>query len=176
MALSLPEGKAELVRGELRMTPPAGGPHGTAASNLLAALIPHVKTHNLGRVYPDGVGYRLLDLPRTVRAPDGSFVRRGRLPPGGIEPGLITFAPDLAIEVLSPSETAWEIEEKLEDYAASGTSMVVIADPVRRTVMLVPRDGPVRHLHEGDTLDLGDVIPGFSMPVADVFEGIARRR
>jgi Uma2 family endonuclease len=76
--------------------------------------------------------------------------------------------------VLSPSDTASGIEEKLDDYAAAGTAVVVVVDPVRRSVMVVPTDGPVRHLHEGDMLELGEVLPGFSMPVVDIFAGIAR--
>src|SRR5437868_3062248 len=80
----LPDGKAELVRGELRMTPPPGGPHGVIAGNLLLLLANHVKDNRLGRVFPDSVGYELLALPRTVRAPDVSFVQSSRLPEGGI--------------------------------------------------------------------------------------------
>ena len=170
----LPEGKAELVRGELRVTPPSGGPHGTAAGNLLFVLGPYVKQHGLGRVFPDGTGYELLRLPHTVRVPDASFVRADRLPERGTGPGLLQLAPDLAIEVLSPSETASELEEKLDDYTAAGTSLVWVLDPTRRTVMIVASNAPVRWLREGDTLDGGGVIPGFSCAVSEVFDGIAR--
>lgn len=98
LASSVPDGKAELVRGELRVTPPPGAPHGTAAINLVVMLANHVKGHGLGRVFGDSFGYELVRLPRTVRVPDGSFVRADRLPPEGIGPGLLKFAPDLAIE------------------------------------------------------------------------------
>lgn len=170
----VPDGKAELVRGELRVTPPAGGPHGAAAANLLFMLGSHVRRHALGRVFNDGFGYELLRLPRTVRVPDGSYVRADRLPEQGIGPGLLKLAPDLAVEVLSPSETASEIEEKLDDYFVSGTPLVWIVDPVRRTVMIVAADAPVRWLREGNALDGGSVIPGFACAVSDIFEGIAR--
>lgn len=174
LASSVPDGKAELVRGELRVTPPPGAPHGTAAINLVVMLANHVRAHGLGRVFGDSFGYELVRLPRTVRVPDGSFVRAERLPPEGIGPGLFKFAPDLAIEVLSPSETASELEEKLDDYLFSGTRLIWVVDPVRRTVMIVAADTPVRWLRESDTLDGGTVIRGFTCPVSDIFEGIAR--
>lgn len=166
--------KAELVRGELRVTPPPGGPHGRAATNLVFLLSLHVRARGLGWVYADGVGYQLLQLPRTVRVPDLSFVRADRLPSEGIGPGLLKLAPDLAVEVLSPSESAAEIEEKLDDYRVSGTPLIWVVDPVRRTIMVVASDAPLHFLREGDSLDGGDVIPGFSCAVAEVFEGIAR--
>ena len=174
LASSVPDGKAELVRGELRVTPPPGAPHGVAGSNLVFTLTTHVRRHGLGRVFGDSVGYELVRLPRTVRVPDGSFVRAERLPAEGIGAGLLNFAPDLAIEVLSPSESASELEEKLDDYLFSGTPLIWVVDPVRRTVMIVAADAPVRWLREGDSLDGGTVIPGFTCPVSDIFEGLAR--
>ena len=172
----LPDGKAELVRGELRVTPPAGGPHGCVATNIVGLLLAHVKARGLGRVFADGAGYQLLELPRTVRAPDASFVRSDRLPKQGIGPGFLKLAPDLAVEVLSPSESASELEEKLDDYRACGTPLIWVVDPVRRTVMIVASDSPVRWLREADTLDAGEVIAGFVCGVAEIFEGIAREQ
>ena len=174
LAAELPEGKSELVRGEVRMTPPPGGSHGTAVSNLTVLLGPYVRQQRLGRVFGDAVGYELVRLPHTVRVPDASFVRAERLPPDGVRPGLFKFAPDLAIEVLSPSTRASELEEKLHDYTVAGTSLIWVVDPARRTIMTIASDAPVRWLSEGDTLDGGAVIPGFACPVAEVFEGIAR--
>ncbi len=168
------EGKAELVRGELRVTPPAGGPHGIAATNIVVLLSNHARATGAGRAFGDGVGYELVRLPHTVRVPDGSFVRADRLPEEGIGPGLLKLAPDLAIEVLAPSETASELQEKLDDYKAAGTPLVWVVDPVRRTVMVVASDAPVHWLHEKDVLDGGDVVPGFSCRVTEIFDGIAR--
>lgn len=174
LMLELPDGKAELVRGEVRVTPPPGAPHGTAASNLFAMLVIHVRANGLGRVYGDSFGYELIRLPHTVRVPDLSFVRAERLPNDGVGPGLLKLAPDLAVEVLSPSETASSLEEKLDDYAAAGTPLVWVVDPIRRTVMVVATNAPVKWLREGDALDGGDIVAGFSCAVVDVFEGIAR--
>lgn len=174
LVCSVPDGKAELVRGELRVTPPAGGPHGCVATNIVCLLHPFVEPRGLGRVFADGAGYLLLELPRTVRSPDASYVRADRLPSEGIGPGFLRVAPDLAVEVLSPSESASELEEKLGDYRACGTPLIWVVDPVRRTVMIVASDAPVRWLREGDMLDGGTVVPGFSCPVADLFKGIAQ--
>ena len=74
----LADGKAELVRGELRVTPPPQGPHGCVATNVVGLLLAHVRGSGLGRVFADGVGYELIHLPRTVRGPDASFVRADR--------------------------------------------------------------------------------------------------
>jgi Uma2 family endonuclease len=81
-------------------------------------------------------------------------------------------APDLAAEILSPSETAARLDEKLDDYAASHIPLVWVIDPKRRTVMVIARDAPVRWLREGDTLETGGVVPGFACPVSDLFAGI----
>jgi Uma2 family endonuclease len=170
----IPDGKVELVRGELRVTPPPGAPHGTAGTNLLLMLGIHVNANRLGRVFGDSFGYVLTQLPHTVRVPDLSFVRADRLPPEGIGPGLLRFAPDLAVEVLSPSESASELEEKLADYTAAGTRLIWVVDPARRTVMILDQSRPVRWLQESDVLEGEAVGPGFSCRVAEIFEGIAR--
>jgi Uma2 family endonuclease len=169
----LPEGKAELVRGELRVTPPPGAPHAFAANNLLYLIQSHVRANKLGRGFGDGTGYELVRLPRTVRVPDVSFVRAERLPKEGIGPGLLRLAPDLAVEVLSPGEPASDLQEKLDDYLAVGTQLMCVVDPVRRSVMIAEADAPLRWLHEADTLNGGEVIPGFACAVSEIFEGIA---
>ncbi len=122
----------------------------------------------------DGTGYELLQLPRTVRVPDASFVRADRLPTGGIRSGLLKLAPDLAIEVLSPSEPVKELEEKVDDYLSCGTPLIWVVDPVRRTVRIVSTDSTELVLQEGDTLNGGRVLPGFSCAVEEIFDGIAR--
>ena len=168
------EEQGELVRGELRVTPAPGAVHGRIATNLTVLLSAHVDGRNVGWVYADSVGYQLVDLPRTVRRPDVSFVRADRLPPEGVGPGFLKVAPDLVVEVLSPSETASELEEKLDDYRACGTLLIWVVDPVRRTVMVIASDAAPRWVHEGDRLDGGVVLPTFSCDVGDLFVGVAR--
>src|SRR5688572_1303157 len=108
-AYPFPDGKAELVRGEPRVREPAGGRHGWVQSNLAAVLIPFVSAHGLGKVFNDGVGYILTALPRTVRNPDTSFVSAGRITGADLPRGFIELAPDLAVEILSPDESASEL-------------------------------------------------------------------
>jgi Uma2 family endonuclease len=125
-------------------------------------------------VFGDTFGYILTQLPRTVRVPDVSFVRAGRLPPEGVGPGLLRIAPDLAVEVLSPGESASELEEKLADYTVAGTPLIWVVDPARRTVMIMSKAHPVRWLQESDVIEGDEVVPGFRCKVAEIFEGIAR--
>ena len=170
----VPDAKAELVRGELRVSPPAGGPHSVAVGNICKKLFAFFERVPIGRVFVDGTGFELVSLRHTVRVPDASVVRNERLPAAGIGPGLLKLAPDLVIEVLSPSETASDLQEKLDDYAAAGTPLVWVVDPMRWTVSVVAAGEQTRRLREGDALDGGMVIPGFSCAVSEIFEGIAR--
>ena len=174
MVAELPEGKSELVRGELRLTPPPGSPHSRAATNLVVLLSTYAKKHRLGLVFGDSTGYELVRFPHTVRVPDASFVRADRIPSDGVEPGIFKFPPDLAIEVISPSDTATLLEERVRDYALTGTALIWIVEPKQRTIMCIPSDAPVSWLSEGDTLSGGSVVPGFSCPVAEVFDQISR--
>ncbi len=164
----------ELVRGELRMSPSPGNPHGSAIARLVVLLANYVDPLRLGRVFGDGTGYELLQLPRTVRIPDASFVRADRIPARGLGPDIFKFAPDLAVEVLSPTNRASALQEKIDDYRVSGTTLIWVVDPIRRTVVSMANDAAERLLHEGDVLTGGRVLPDFSCDVAQIFDGIAR--
>ena len=168
------EFQGELVRGELRVTPAPGAPHGRIATNLTVLLSVHDAGRRVGWVFADSVGYQLVDLPRTVRRPDVSFVRADRLPAEGVGPGFLKLAPDLVVEVISPSETAAELQEKLDDYRTCGTPLIWVVDPARRTVMIIASDAPPRWVREGERLDGGAVLPGFSCDVAELFVGVAK--
>ena len=172
-AYPFPDGKVELVRGEPRIMPPAGASHAGIESNVVGMLIPFVNERRLGRVFTDGLGYELIALPRTVRNPDASFVRADRLPSQGLERGFLRMAPDLAVEVLSPTETASALQEKLDDYRSAGTSLLWVIDPTRRAINVVSHDAPARWLHDDDILDGGNVLPGFQCPISALFDGIA---
>ena len=164
----------ELVRGEVREMTPTSGGHGLVATNFVWLLSSHVRERALGWVFGDNVGYTLPNLIDTVRAPDASFVRADRLRSQDIGAGFLRLAPDLAVEVLSPTDTASELEEKLADYRAARIPLVWVTDPARRRISVHALDAPVRRLREGDVLDGGVVLPGFSCPVDAAFEGLAR--
>ena len=159
----------ELVRGELRKMAPAGYRHGKSAGKINGLLFVHVTANNLGTVPTAETGFLLASDPDIVRVPDVAFVRREREEAVGIVDGFFPGPPDLAIEVISPSDRYTEVAEKVEDWLNAGTRMVVVVDPRRRVAIVhLPGREPVT-LHEHETLDGGDVVPGWSMPVADIF-------
>jgi Uma2 family endonuclease len=159
----------ELVKGELRRMSPAGSEHGAFIMNLAAPLKIFVDEHNLGIVLAAETGFRLTDAPDSVRAPDISFVRRERIPPEGIPKGYFQGAPDLAVEVVSPSDKLYEIDEKVDEFLAAGTLLVCVAYPKRRTVTVHRPDAAPQILTVDDTLDLSDVVPDFRFPVGKIF-------
>ena len=159
----------ELVRGELRKVVPAGADHGQRTSRLDRYLGLIVDEHNLGETFVGDTGFILATDPDTVRAPDLAFVRKERLPPGELPLGYLRLAPDLAVEVVSPSETAEDVQEKVDDYLRAGTRQVWTVFRKTRSVVIHFANGSTSVLREGDNLDGGDLIPGFSLPVARLF-------
>lgn len=158
----------ELVKGELvKMTPP-GGTHGHAALSLGSRLFNFVEAHKLGKMMVES-GYKLSANPDTVRAPDISFLSAAKIPPDGLPDGYINSAPDLAVEVVSPGDTASEIQNKVQDYLTYGTQVVWVVYPQQRLVMVHYPDGTARTLQETDILSDEAIIPGFSCRVSDIF-------
>ena len=156
----------ELVEGELRRMSPAGRDHGRIAMNLGARLAVFVRDHSLGVVFAAETGFLLRRDPDTVRAPDVAFVSAERWSPGeGFFPG----SPDLAVEVVSPSDSFVEVEEKVSEWLAAGTRAVVVVNPRRRAVSLHRENGAVQRLGVSETLDLSFVVPGFRVGVAELF-------
>lgn len=169
--LRLPDDGAphELIRGELRTMTPAGGRHGAINARITLRLGNHVETHDLGLLLTEATGFRLSEDPETVRCPDVSFLSRARIPAEGIPSGFIDGAPDLAVEVLSPGDTVFEIEEKVEDYLAAGCLLVWVVNPQLRRVTVREAGGATRVLGEGEVLQGGEVLPGFACPVGELF-------
>ncbi|MGH2534936.1 MAG: Uma2 family endonuclease [Thermomicrobiales bacterium] len=160
----------ELDMGELVEVCPSFGDASAYAVNIIIPLGTFVKRGRLGVVFgPDG-GFFLTWNPDTVRAPDVAFVRRERIPPGLDLRAFFPGAPDLAVEVLSSSNTRREIERKIHHYLAAGTTLIWIANPLRQTVEVVRPDQDRRLLQTGDVLDGQEVVPGFRLPVADIFD------
>jgi len=160
--------RRELVAGELREMSPVGERHGDAVQNISRSLDAHVHTRRLGRVRPE-IGYLLESDPDTLRAPDLSFVRADRLSADGPAPGFFRGAPDLAIEVVSPHDRYSEVRAKVREYLAAGTAMVVVVDPEDRTVAVYRPGRDPLDLTEVDVIDGDDVVPGWKLPVRDIF-------
>jgi Uma2 family endonuclease len=167
--LAMPEDgmRRELVAGELREMTPVGRPHARTFQRINRSLDAHVLEHGLGEVYAE-YGYVLESDPATVRAPDLSFVRTERLSESSDE-GYFTGVPDLAIEVVSPNDRLSEVRAKVREYLDAGTRMVVIADPQNRDVVVFRPGGAALELTFNDVLDGGDVVPGWKLPVREIF-------
>lgn len=159
----------ELVKGELVKMSPTGGKHGILTIRLGAALVQHVEANNLGEAFGAETGFILTTNPDTVRAPDAAFVSRERIPPGDFPEKFWPGAPDLAVEVISPSDTLYEVEEKIEEYLEAGVKLIWIVNPKKRTVTIYQPNIEPQTLREADTLDGREVVPGFQYSLARLF-------
>jgi Uma2 family endonuclease len=159
----------ELVRGELRKMAPAGHEHGRIAMNIAVPLAQYVRAHGLGAVYAAATGFPLATNPDTARAPDAAFVRRHRLAEADDVEGYWPGAPDLAVEVISPSDTYAEAEDKVLQWLEAGTRLVVVVHPRRRVIPVDRSLSQEGVLTEGDVLAGGDVVPGWTLPVGEIF-------
>jgi len=161
----------ELVKGELRKMAPAGSEHGILAMRVGGPLWLHVKTHQLGEVLSADPGFRLATNPDTVRAPDVAFVSQHRVEEIGSVGGYWPGAPDLTVEVISPNDTYTEVEEKVFAWLDAGTRMVMVVNPRQQTVTIYRSRTDIAVLTEEDELDGQDVVPGWTLPIKDLFAG-----
>ena len=155
--------KHELVAGLLVAEPFPVPRHDRVRSRLEAALRRHVADHELGEVFGE-TGYVLARDPDTVRGPDLSFMARERLV-GFDDTKFFEGAPDLAVEILSPSNRPGEMHAKVADYLAAGTRLVWLIDPERRTVTIYGELLRPKEIGDGETLDGEGVVPGFAIAV-----------
>ena len=162
--------KGELVRGVLYETMATGGEHGEIAMRLGARMLAVVQPNRLGRVFGTDSGVRLGRDPDTVREPDVAFISAAKLPPGRRVRGYYDAIPDLVAEIMSPTDTQGAIYDKARMWLSHGVALVLAIYPDSRTIDVHPAGGPVTTLTENDTLDGGAVLPGFAMPVREVFE------
>jgi Uma2 family endonuclease len=158
--------RMELDEGEVITMPPASEEHGFCGSNIGVILANHVKKFKLGRIYNSATGFRL--NATTVRAPDAAFVRKDRV--AAVRQGVFANgAPDLAVEVFSPSDSVRQLMRKVKQYFAAGCHTVWIVYPERREVNVLEASGTDRLLREADTIDAPELLPGFSVMVAEFF-------
>ena len=155
----------EYVKGELIPIPPTSVEHGKISINLILPLGLYVRENQLGDVYVPDTGFQVGDR---VLIPDVAFVASKRMPDDLSK--VFPNPPDLAVEVVSPSDAFRRVVKKALDYLEAGTKMVWIVEPTSQTVRVYRSETPIRVLGINDTLTGEDVVKGFSCQVAQLFE------
>ena len=155
----------EYVEGELVPMSPPSMEHGEISTNVIRYLDSHVYQHQLGRVYTAETTFKLGE--RLVK-PDVAFVSTARLPEERRQPSPVP--PDVAVEVISPTDVVWNVLEKAQAYLDAGTQMVWIIESVMKTVTVYRSETDIKLLTREDTLTGEDVVEGFSCQVAQLFE------
>jgi Uma2 family endonuclease len=157
----------ELIKGELLTMSPPGAQHGSVLFNLSGLLYSHVIANKLGRFYAGDTGFKLEIHPDTVLASDIAFIARERAETPS--PFYHSGPPDLAVEVLSPSDRRAKVERKTALWLELGATSVWNVDPRKRTVEVFHADGQRWLFNENDEL-VDDTVPGFRVPVSKIFE------
>ncbi|MDZ7705863.1 MAG: Uma2 family endonuclease [Trueperaceae bacterium] len=167
------EGKHyELVRGELDVVAPAGHKHGYITMEIGSSLARHVRENRFGRVYAAETGFKLASNPDTVLAPDVAFVSTERLQNVDTTTAYLLVAPDLVVEVLSPSDLNSKIAEKVAMWLEHHTSLVIVIDPHLHTATLYRSRTDANILTRTDTLDGGEVVPGWQLSLDTLFSAL----
>ena len=161
--------RGELIKGVFCVMSPTGFDHNEIAANLTIELGVFIKPRRLGRLGTGDTGIWLERDPDTVRAPDVIFFSAERLPLGARVTSYSEVVPDLVAEVRSPNDSRPQVRAKAQMWLSHGVCLCWVAHPDTRTIDVYRADSPVVTLGEGDTLDGGDVLPGFTCAVSAVF-------
>ena len=162
--------RGELIRGVLYEMSPGAAKHGKVAANLQYELMAFVKPRRLGTTFTAETGFWLERGPDTVRAPDVSFTLAERLPLDADEDSYSAVVPDIVGEVRSRNDTRAKVRAKAEMWLSFGVRLCWVVHPDTRTIDVHRPGAPTATLTEADTLDGGDVLPGFTCAVSAVFE------
>lgn len=160
--------RRELIDGEVVEAMPPGGIHGAISVVLATLLRAWAQQYQPGYVGVEA-GYILARDPDSVRGPDVSYVRGSRIPAGGIPEGFWAIAPDLAVEIVSPSESAEGVREKIRDFLLAGTAQVWVVYPRTRELVIHLPSGLAHKLSSADTISVPDLLPTFRCTVAELF-------
>lgn len=161
--------KGELIRGVLCATVSVGKVHARIAMRMGSELDHHVRRHRLGQVGGSDGGVLIQRNPDTVREPDVYFVSAERLPLDDDSDGYLEVPPELVVEIVSPSDRQEAVNDKTLMWLGLGALMVVEVYPAERAVMVHQPGVPAVTLTGDDALDGGDVLPGFRMPLSEIF-------
>ena len=161
--------RTELVRGEVVDLTRPKPRHGRVVNNIATDMTDFVRPRGLGQVYGSEIGYVVEDDPDTIRSPDVSFVR-AEVADAHDEDEWYAYAPDLAVEVVSPSNTATHVADKVRMWFAAGGRSVWVVDPDRRAGAIHRADGSVVRVGESDHLRDDAVLPGYAVRLRDVLD------
>jgi Uma2 family endonuclease len=166
---------AEIIDGELVIMSPNEAQHGQHGSTILTLLKTFVTARKLGRVFADGTAYILRENPdhslRDSKVPDVSYVSFTRLAADASLKQVLRLAPNLAVEVISPSEKARDVVTKTEFYLEYGVDQVWLVFPDEQEIRICTPAHPLgKAFSIDDTLIGGDVLPGFSVPMRAIFD------
>ncbi len=169
--MALPEDavRYELLQGELIVAPPPGPGHGYHQFNIGRDLGNYVRSRGLGVVLGE-VGFLLARDPDTVLAPDVAFIATANLIEDWQTLPYWPGPPDLAVEVISPSDTIVGVTKKAQRFLSAGAKAVWVVNPRRKTVTVYAHDAPPKIWGIDDDIDGGELLPGFRMAVRDVFD------
>ena len=155
----------EFVEGELRPMSTPTMEHGRIGVNIIVLLHPHVKANKLGKVYSIETTFQ---VGKSGRKPDVAFLSQEHIPED--ERQASSIPPDLAVEIVSPSDTLYDVQEKAFEYLDAGTQLVWVVEPVGQTVTVYRSRTDIKTLTVKDTLTGEDAIKGFQCSVAEIFE------
>jgi len=163
-----PDLRMELVDGEIIVKSPSGYESDEVASRMLGKLFPHVEEQRLGRVTGSSAGFTLPNAD--TRAPDVSFVQAERLRRS--PRSFAQLAPDLMVEVKSPTDSVTKLETKIGEFLTAGTRVGILINPEERTVKLYRSEQETVTLSDGDVLTVPDLLPGWEVAVLDLWSPV----
>jgi Uma2 family endonuclease len=161
----LPDHRMELVDGEIIVMPPSGYESDEVASSFSGQLYSWVRPRKLGRVTGAGAGFNLPN--ENTRAPDVSFVRAERLKTS--PRSFADLAPDLMVEVKSPTDSLKKLRAKIQEFLGLGTLVGILIDPDVRSLEVYRLTEDAVVLGDGDTLTLPDLLPGWEIAVSELW-------
>lgn len=173
--LQMPDGDLyELLDGEL-VERSMGAESAFLSGEIFHAIRTHAKKHDLGWVFPDGTNYECFGSPHEVKRPDVSFIKKGRLLNEQVPVDYITIVPDLVVEVLSPTDMARLVDEKVDEYLTFGVRVVWVVHPSLKMVRIHRLEGPDAQLRGDSILEDHDVLPGFRLSIKELFESLKKK-
>lgn len=162
--------RVELVRGVVVELPMPEQNHGKVCATFARHLGNWAEANDCGHVMSNDSFIRTTRGPDSVRGPDINYFSYARQPKGRIPPGLLDAAPEFVVEVRSPSDRMRHLVAKVSEYLASGILAVLILDPDMAAATVFRDNELPQTFHNGDTLTVPDVLPGFAVPLARLFD------